>query len=180
MEGTMKSYTIKIEPEGLGADQYSQADGWHISLERIIKHLGLDDGDSLFHVNLALIISTDEPRLGTILGALTGEDNQQQTGLLLTPDEVRKAWITPAEAQSLDAQPVELNGKKPRRHASKEKRFACPQCRKLVGELVKATQICKPCHMTNLRLAKEKVAKKEATEGGDGLGGSPARAASGR
>jgi hypothetical protein len=111
---------------------------------------------------------------------LTGEVSQQQTGLLLTPEEVRKAWITPEEAQFLEAKPVELNGKKPRRHASKEKRFVCPQCRKLVGELVKATQICKPCHMKNVRLTKEKVAKKEATEGKDGLGETSARDASGR
>lgn len=164
----MQRYVIEIMPEGVGAEQWNALDSLYDSLLRIIDHLVLADGDMLFHPKVALVIKTDEPRLGVVLGMLAGENEPVVRGPI--PMEIRDEWVN--ETVDLDALAEgKGNEKKPRlKRAPRPKIHKCSRCGEMRG-VVNKLGICAVCRMNEARLAKMKAKKEEATEGGNSLGG---------
>jgi len=165
----MQRYVIEIEPEGVEIEQWHALDSLYDSLLRIIDHLGLADGDMLFHPKVALVIKTDEPRLCRILSTIAGEEDEPGVrGLGLK--EIRAGWVN--ETVDLEALAEgKGNGKKPsKKRAPRPKIHKCSRCGEMRG-VVNKLGICAVCRMNEARLAKLKAKKEEAKEGGNSLGG---------
>ena len=125
-------YVIELSEGGEFDSEWDSLASLHDSLIRIVEQLGLvPSGPKTVDIRHGLIVRTDHQALGTILGALAGDyiEGIEMIGIEPPLDEIVAAGLPK------------------RKHHSQEKNYECPSCHKMVGTLVKATGICKPCHM---------------------------------